>query len=124
MDITPFRNLASMLQKEINQVLMNLVGEMYRVKQIEDILKELELSSKKFQRRLPDVVELVKNQLAWIETHLTFLANMPQKYAGSLKMEVAILNFGCRTTVRLNTTIEKTIEKCAEFHKGIQLVQN
>ena len=47
MDITPFQNLASMLQKEINQVFMSLAGEMYRVKQI-DILKELELSSTKF----------------------------------------------------------------------------
>ena len=39
-------------------------------------------------------------------------------------MEITILNFGCKTAARLNTAIEKTIEKCAEFHKGIQLVQN
>ena len=39
-------------------------------------------------------------------------------------MEVAILNFGCRTTIRLNTTIEKTIEKCAELYKGIHFVHN
>ena len=39
-------------------------------------------------------------------------------------MEVAILNFRCRTAVRLNTAIEKTIEKCIEFYKGIHLVHN
>ena len=39
-------------------------------------------------------------------------------------MEVAILNFGCRIAVRLNTAIEKTIEKCAEFYRGIHLVHN
>ena len=39
-------------------------------------------------------------------------------------MEIAILNFGCRTTVRLNTASEKTIEKCVEFYKGIQLVHH
>ena len=39
-------------------------------------------------------------------------------------MEIAILNFGCRTSVRLNTAIEKTIEKCAEFYKGIHLAHN
>ena len=39
-------------------------------------------------------------------------------------MEVAILNFGCRTTVKISTTIEKTIEKCAEFYKGIHLFHN
>ena len=124
MDITPFRNLASLLQKEINQVLLSLAGEMYRVKQIEVRFKELALSSSKFYRILSEVVELVKNQLTWIGTHSNFPANMPHKYIGSLKMEVAILNFGCRTMVRLNTAIEKTIEKCAEFYKGIHLVHN
>ena len=39
-------------------------------------------------------------------------------------MEIAILNFGCRTTVRLNTAIEKTFEKCTEFYKGIRVVHN
>ena len=39
MDITPFINLSSMLQKDINQVLQNLVEEMYKVKQMEDRLK-------------------------------------------------------------------------------------
>ena len=70
------------------------------------------------------MVELVKNHLAWIGSNSTFPANMPQKTTKSLKMEVAILNFRCRTTVRVNTTIEKTIEKCAEFYKGIHFVHN
>ena len=124
MDITQFRNLFSMLQKEINQVLLNLSEEMYKVKQMEDILKEINLGSTQFQRILPDVVELVKNQLAWIETHSNFPADMPQKSVGGLKMEIAIPNFGCKTTFRLNNAIEKTIEKCVEFYKGIQLVHN
>ena len=84
----------------------------------------LEFNSTQFERRLSDVVELVKNRLAWIETHSTFPANMPQKSTGGLKMEVAILNLCCRTMVRLNTTIEKTIEKCSEFYEGIHLVHN
>ena len=49
---------------------------------------------------------------------------MPQKTTRSLKMEVAILNFGCRTTVRLNKAIEKTTEKFVEFYKGIYFVHN
>ena len=97
---------------------------MYRVKQIQDRLKGIELISTQFWRILSDVVELAKNQLAWIGMNSTFPTNMPQKYVGSLKMEVAILNFGCKTMIRLNTTIEKTIEKCAEFYKGIDLVHN
>ena len=34
------------------------------------------------------------------------------------------MNFGCRTTIRLNVAIEKTIEKCVEFYKGIHFVHN
>ena len=61
MGITPFRNLDLMLQNEISQVLMNLAEEMYKVKQIEDRLKEIKLSSTQFWRRLSDVVEMVKD---------------------------------------------------------------
>ena len=39
-------------------------------------------------------------------------------------MEIAILNFGCKIALSLNTAIEKTIEKCVEFYKGIQLVHH
>ena len=60
MDITPFWNQASMLQKEINQALLSLAGETYRVKQIEVRLKELALRSSEFQKILSEVVELVK----------------------------------------------------------------
>ena len=34
------------------------------------------------------------------------------------------MNFGCRRTIILNTTIEKTVEKCAELYKGIYFVHN
>ena len=90
---------------------------MYRIKQIEARLKEIALNSSKFQNRLSYVIELVKNQLAWIGANPTFPTNMPQKNAGSLKMEVAILNFGCNATVILNTAIDKTIEKCTKSTK-------
>ena len=39
-------------------------------------------------------------------------------------MEVAILNFGCKETVRLSTSIDITIEKCMEFYKGMCSVHN
>ena len=34
------------------------------------------------------------------------------------------MNFGCRTVVKLNTAIEKTIENCVEFYKGIYCFHN
>ena len=44
-DITPFQNQALLLQQGINQILLRLAGEMYRIKQVEAKLKELALSS-------------------------------------------------------------------------------
>ena len=97
---------------------------MYRIKQIEARLKEIALISSEYCKRLSDVVELVKNQLAWIGANPTFPTNMPQKITGSLEMEVAILNFGCKSTVRLNIAIDRTIEKCTEFYKDMCSVHN
>ena len=39
-------------------------------------------------------------------------------------MEVAILNFGCKAAVRLNTAIDRTIEKCTGFYKDMFFVHN
>ena len=62
------------------------------------------------------VTELVQIQLTWIEANSVFLDHIPQKTAGGMKMELALLNFNSKATVRLNTRIEKTMEKCNEFH--------
>ena len=34
-------------------------------------------------------------------------------------MELVILNFGLKSVVRLNRAIDKTVEKCTEFYKGM-----
>ena len=87
-------------------------------------MKDIALDSLEFRKKLSDVIELVRNQLAWIGANPTFPASMPQKNARSLNMEVAILNFGCKSTLRLNTAIDKTVEKCTEFYKGMCSIHN
>ena len=39
-------------------------------------------------------------------------------------MELALLDFDNKTTVRLNIAIEKTMEKCKEFYKKICMTHN
>ena len=39
-------------------------------------------------------------------------------------MELEILNFGSESAVRLNTTIDKTLEKCTKFYKRMCLTHN
>ena len=70
------------------------------------------------------MAELVQSQLTWIRANLTFPTSMPQKTARSLKMELAILNFGSKLTVSLNTTIDKNLEKCNEFYKRMCSTHN
>ena len=41
-----------------------------------------------------------------------------------LKIELALLDFGSKSTLRLTTTIEKTLERCIEFWKKIHIVHN
>ena len=98
-----------MLQREINQILLKLVGEMYIIKQIEARLKEIAHSSSEFKKKLSDVAELVRNQLTWIGANSNFPTNMPHKTVGGIKMELETLNFGCKSAVRLNTSIDKNL---------------
>ena len=90
LDIAPFCNEASLLQNEINHILLKLVGEMYRIKQIEAILKEIAHRSSDLRKKLSEVEELVQNQLTWIGANSTFPVNMPQKTVGGLKTELEI----------------------------------
>ena len=61
LDISPFRNQASLLQTEINQIQLNLEGEMYRIQQIEARLNEMAHSSSEFRKNLSEVAELVQS---------------------------------------------------------------
>ena len=101
-----------------------MVEETYNIKQIEARLKEIAHDSSKFRKRLLEFAEFVQSQLTWIRANPTFLDNIPQNTTGGLKMELALLNFSNKATVRLSTTIDKTIEKCNEFYKKMCSTQN
>ena len=60
-DVTPFRNQSCLLQREINQVQLNLAEEMYKIKQIDPRLKELAHESSHFKFFISEVAELVQS---------------------------------------------------------------
>ena len=92
-----------------------MAEEIYKIKQIEERLKEIENDSSEFRKGLSKVAKLVQSQLAWIGTNSVFPNNMPQKTTGGLKMELALLDFSSKAVVRLYTSIEKIVEKCKEL---------
>ena len=58
-DVTPFHSQACILLRKINQVQLKLAKELYKIKKIEAILKEIENNSLEFQKILSEVTELV-----------------------------------------------------------------
>ena len=122
--ITPFRSQSYLLQRKINQVQLKLLEEIYKIKQIEVRLKEIENDLSEFRKILSEFIELMQSQLAWIGTNSFFPDNMPQNTIGELKMELELLDFSSRATERLNTAVEKTIEKCNVFYKKMCMTHN
>ena len=57
-----------------------------------------------------------------MEAKSTFHEHLPQKTVGGLKIELALLDFCRKASVRLNNEIEKTLEKCMEFYKKMRQV--
>ena len=52
LDLTPFCSQACLLQREINQVQLKLVEEMYTIKQIRARLKEIAHDSSEFIKKV------------------------------------------------------------------------
>ena len=82
------------------------------------------MSHQNSRKRLTRVTELVQSRLTWIGANAAFSDNMPQKTTRGLKMELPLLNFSSRVAERLNTTVEKTVEKCREFYKKMCMTHN
>ena len=108
----------------MNQILLKLSREMYKAKHIESRLKETTQNATELWKNFSDVAEIVRSQLTWIGAHSTFWVSIPQKNSGSIKMELAILNFGSKSSVRLNTAIDKTLEMRNEFYKRMCSIHN
>ena len=99
------------MQRKSQQFQLKLVEEVYKIKQIEVRLKEITDNSSNFRKCLLEVVGLVQIQITWIGANSIFFDHIPQKIAGRLNMELVLLYFCNKVVVRLNTTIEKTVEK-------------
>ena len=92
-NITPFHCQAYLMHTKIHQVQLKMVEEVFKIKQIEARLKEIEDRSLDFMKEFSEVTELVQSQVTWIGANSVFPKHMPQKTAGELQMELALLNF-------------------------------
>ena len=97
------------------------MSEIYKVKLIETRLKEIVVESLNFRKRLIKVGENVQIQLTWIEANSKFPEHIPKKITKGI-IEMALLEFCRKDSVRLNNEIEKTLEKCIDLYKNIRQV--
>ena len=67
---------------------------------------------------------MVQIQLTWVEANSTFLEHFPQNTVESLKIELVLLEFSNKFTLRMTTTVEKTLERCTECYKKMRISHN
>ena len=57
-----------------------------------------------------------------MESNPNFPEHLPQKTAEGIKLEMALLEFCRKSSMRLNNEISKTLEKCDDIYKKIHQV--
>ena len=111
-DITPFHDQACLIRRKIHPVQLSLIEDIYKVKHAEIRLNEIEEKSLSFMEGLLEVGKKVQSQLTWVEANSNFPKHLPQKTAVGLKIELELLEFQRKSSVRLRNGIVKTLEKC------------
>ena len=76
------------------------------------MLNEISAVLLDFKTWLLKVVKKVQEKLTWLESSSTFPTHFPQKIAEGLNIELALLDFGNKSSLRLTTAVEKTMERC------------
>ena len=123
-DITPFRNHAFLIQRNMHQVQLKRTDKIYKIKQEETRLKEISSLSIDFRQGLLKYAEKDQGQLTWVESNSAFPAHLPSKTPEGLKIEIALLYFYNKYALRLTTAVEENLIICKEFYNKMHIVHN
>ena len=85
-------------------------------------MKRFAAESLSFRTRLLKVSKQVQIQLTWIESNSTFPKHLRQKAVDGLTIEMDLLEFYRKASVRLSNETEKTLEKCTGFYMKMHQV--
>ena len=80
-------------------------------------MNEIAYKSLSFKEGLLEVGKKVQSQLTWVKINSTFPEHLPQKKSRGLKIDLVLLEFQRKSSLRLSNGIVKTLEKCIEFYK-------
>ena len=87
-------------------------------------MNEISIVSLDFRTRLLKDLKNIQWNLTWMESNSKFPVHLPQKTTEGLRIELAILEFCNKSSLRLNTGIKKTLERCTYFYKKMCIVHN
>ena len=65
-----------------------------------------------FRQGLLKVAEKVQGQLTWVEANSAFPEHLPHKTIEELKIEITLLDFCNKSSLRLTTVVENNLERC------------
>ena len=67
------------LRSKIYQVQVQIAGEVFKVKQVEDRLQEISARATEFKDKTQDIVEFIQGRLTWLEMTKEPLEKTPVK---------------------------------------------
>ena len=78
-NITPLTKYALFLISKIYQMQVQIMGEVFKVKQVEDRLQEISTIATEFKDKTQELVEVIQGQLMWLEMTKEPLKSAPVK---------------------------------------------
>ena len=100
------------------------MGEVFKVKHVEDWLQEISATTTEFRDKTQEVVEVIQGLLTWLETTKEPPENTPVKTPERLQIEYELIGFNNRAVEKLIEAVQKTIDKCREFSKKVLTTYN
>ena len=77
--ITPLTKHALFLKNKIYEMQVQIAGEVFKVKQVEDRLQEISATAIEFKEKTQDIVEVIQGRLTWLEMNKEPPENTPVK---------------------------------------------
>ena len=80
---------------------VQIMGEVFKVKQVEDRLQEISATTTVFKDKTQDIVEFIQGWLTWLEMTKEPPENTPVKTPNRLHIEYELIGFNNRAARKL-----------------------
>ena len=89
--LTPITKHVIFIKNKIYQMQVQIAGEVFKVKQVEDRLQKILATDTDFKDKTRDIVEVIQGILTWLETTKEPPENTPVKMPERLQLEYELI---------------------------------